>query len=314
VSVDSGVTGVLVLDKPAGMTSHDVVDRIRRLFRTRRVGHTGTLDPDATGVLVLCLGTATRLAEYLSTSAKHYTAEVVFGVTTDTMDGSGVALSESDAAHLSRESVLALLPRFRGKILQVPPMVSARHHQGKRLYELAREGLTVERVAREVEISSLELTEFTAGTAARATLEITCSTGTYIRVLADDLGTAAGTGAHMRSLRRTWVGMDEATAFTLAEAHRLEQLAQDSDAGTVITTLLPLADALRALPHLRLTDDGLRRLRNGQSIGVVEIASATGRALIDGPLAAVLDDQGRVCAVVESGNDMLRPIKVLSPI
>src|SRR5579871_4611704 len=153
----SDYDGLLIVDKPAGMTSHDVVNAVRKLFHTKRVGHTGTLDPDATGVLVLCLGQATRLAEYLSASRKHYVTTVVFGVETATQDASGAVIAERDAGFLTAERVAALLPRFRGTILQVPPMVSARHHQGKRLYELAREGVTVEREARQIHIVSLEL-------------------------------------------------------------------------------------------------------------------------------------------------------------
>ena len=213
----SEYNGIVVVDKPMGVTSHDVVDAARRLYHTRRVGHTGTLDPDATGVLVLCLGYATRLAEYLSASRKNYIAEVKFGVESDSQDASGEIVAERDASHFSESDLRALLPRFRGTIEQVPPMVSALHHEGKRLYELAREGITVEREARPVQIDRLELLEFAAGTHSVAKIEITCSTGTYIRTLAADLGEAAGTGALMQSLRRTWVG-DSERDFNLQSA------------------------------------------------------------------------------------------------
>jgi tRNA pseudouridine55 synthase len=290
------------------------VDRLRRLFRIRRVGHTGTLDPDATGVLVVCLGIATRLAEYLSASAKHYTAEVVFGVRTDTMDASGAVMETQDASALSEPSVLALLPAFRGRIHQTPPMVSARHHEGKRLYELAREGITVERENRSVEIAQLDLTEFTPGPAARAALEVTCSTGTYIRVLADDLGKAAGVGAMMQSLRRTWVGMDPATAFTLDEAHTLEALEQCAEADDLASVVIPLDEALRGMRHLRVTTDALRRLRHGQAISTVEITGEMGDGRQTGGHMVVVDDQGDVCAIVQRAGDALRPQKVLSPL
>jgi tRNA pseudouridine55 synthase len=307
------VNGILIVDKPAGMTSHDVVDRVRRLFRTKRVGHTGTLDPDATGVLVLCLGSATRLAEYLSASAKHYTTELLFGVRTDTMDASGSLLSERDASHLTELCILALLPAFRGKILQTPPMVSARHHQGRRLYELAREGVTVERQAQEVEIAQLDLTGFQSGPHPVATMEVTCSTGTYIRVLADDLGQAAGTGAIMRVLRRTWVGMDAATAFALAEAYSLADLDQRADHGSLASALIPLASALRAMPRVRVAPEGLRRLRQGQTISLSDVTDVSGPDLVDSSLAAVLDEHGGVCAIVRNEAEILRPTKVLSP-
>ena len=335
--------GILVVDKPGGITSHDVVDRVRRLFKTKRVGHTGTLDPDATGVLVLCLGIATRLAEYLSSSRKHYQAEFIFGVCTDTMDASGAVLSEQDASGLTEQTLLDLLPLFRGKILQTPPMVSARHHEGRRLYELAREGVTVEREAREVTISELELTAFRPGPRAHAELEITCSTGTYIRVLADDLGVSTGIGAHMKTLRRTWVGTDVETAFTLGEAHSLESLETARDEGTLHATLVPLSDALRAMPRYTLREEGLLRLLHGQPVSIEEIARECGRVRVrsgcclpppsdlhfgivpdtDGTktfgasppplaeLAAILDEQGEVCAVVRRGSDTLTPVKVL---
>ena len=202
----SAINGIVVVDKPAGMTSHDVVGVARKLFRTKRVGHTGTLDPDATGVLVLCLGNATRLAEYLSAARKHYVADVVFGVETDSQDASGQVVAERDAAHLTQADVSAILPAFRGAIQQVPPMVSALHHEGQRLYDLARQGIVVERAARAVQIDELELTVWTPGVHPTARLEITCSTGTYIRSLAADIGAAAGVGGMMQTLRRTWVG------------------------------------------------------------------------------------------------------------
>ena len=191
------------------MTSHDVVGVARKLFRTKRVGHTGTLDPDATGVLVLCLGNATRLAEYLSAARKHYVADVVFGIETDSQDASGQVVAERDAAHLTQADVNAILPAFRGAIQQVPPMVSALHHEGQRLYDLARQGIMVERAARAVQIDELELTASIPGAHPTARLEITCSTGTYIRSLAADIGAAAGVGGMMQTLRRTWVGERE---------------------------------------------------------------------------------------------------------
>jgi tRNA pseudouridine55 synthase len=309
LSRDGGPSGVLVVDKPAGMTSHDVVDRVRRLFRTRRVGHCGTLDPDATGVLVLCLGNATRIVEYLASAAKHYRTDVLFGASTDTMDGSGAVLAERDATGLTEATLVGLLPRFRGRILQTPPMVSARHHQGRRLYELAREGVSVEREARPVEISELELVAFTPGGRACATLDVTCSTGTYIRVLADSLGEAAGTGAYMKSLRRTWAGADAATAFTLAEAHTLDALERAAASGPPEAPLQPIAAALRFMPQVVAEEEALRRLRNGHAIGVGE---AAGGDAAPGTLAAILDEQGNVCAVARRESDSFRPLKVLA--
>ena len=309
----SEYNGVLVVDKPPGMTSHDVVDKVRRLFRTKRVGHTGTLDPDATGVLVLCLGQATRLAEYLSAAKKHYIAEVTFGVETTTLDASGSVEKECDAYHLTEGGVIALLPAFRGTIKQTPPMVSARHHEGKRLYELAREGVVVEREAREVTISELELTAFHGGEHPVATLEITCSTGTYIRVLADDLGRAAGVGAMMQSLRRTWVGSDESTAFRLNDAHTLEELQERGEAGSLSEAVLPLASALRSWTQLRLTPEGLSRLRQGQPASMKDVMQTTaGSPALDDDRTVVLDEAGDISVIVSRTGEQLCPLKVLT--
>ena len=279
------LNGVLVVDKDAGMTSHDVVGVVRKLFRTKRVGHTGTLDPDATGVLVLCLGNATRLAEYLSASRKHYVAEVVFGIETDTQDASGTILAEQDGSGLDADSVRGLLGAFRGTILQIPPMVSARHHEGKRLYDLARQGITVEREARPVQIDLLEMTAFAPGRHPVATLEITCSTGTYIRSLAADIGTAAATGGMMRSLRRTWVGesvgstgnqqtdLDEQISrpFSLPNAHTLDELRRRAHEETLLEVVLPLSVALINWPQVRLTPDQVVWIRYGRPLPLSEI-------------------------------------------
>lgn len=326
--------GIVVIDKPAGMTSHDVVSIARRLFWTKRVGHTGTLDPDATGVLVLCLGQATRLAEYLSASRKHYVTEVRFGIETDTQDASGTTTSECDASHLTADLVSELLPRFRGAIQQVPPMVSALHYEGKRLYELARQGVTVERAARNIEIDALEMTAFSHGIQPKATLEVTCSTGTYIRTLAADIGAAAGTGAIMQTLRRTWVG-DTKNHFALEDAHTLDDLHRRADAGTIWEIVLPPAAALSGWIQLTADTEQLARLRNGQPLSLMNIPITSWRNLpdsfdfsasINAPIdandidvkeatrVALLDDAGEIAAIArfdfEAGQ--LRPIKVFA--
>ncbi len=314
----SALNGVVVVDKPAGMTSHDVVDRARKLFRTKRIGHTGTLDPDATGVLVLCLGVATRLAEYLSASRKHYVAEVVFGIETDTQDASGQVLAERDASALTAEAVRALLPQFEGTISQVPPMVSALHHQGKRLYELAREGITVERAARTVQIDRIALRQFVPGRHPVATLEVTCSTGTYIRTLAADIGAAAGYGGMMQSLRRTWVGSGAGEgdrAFTLEAAHTLEELEARAREGTLAEVVLPLRAALVSWPQVRLEAGELARLQHGQSVRWSDIPPAPWQkreALTPETPVAVLDLAGEVCAIARAEAGQLRPVKVLT--
>lgn len=314
MSAAGTVHGVVVVDKPGGMTSHDVVHRARKLFRTKRVGHTGTLDPDATGVLVLCLGNATRVAEYLSASQKNYIAEVRFGIETDTQDASGQVTAERDASHLTEAQIRELLPRFRGSIRQVPPMVSALHHQGRRLYELAREGITVERAARPVEIARLELLEFQPGPHPVATIEVTCSTGTYIRALAADIGAEAGTGAMMRSLRRTWVG-EPGNAFTLAQAETLEALEKRAENGTLPEAVLPLSVALAGWPQATVTEEQEARLRSGQAIPMGELRAgnlleASG-VEANKPVAA-RNESGEVIAIARVTAGRLQPEKVFA--
>jgi tRNA pseudouridine55 synthase len=301
-------SGVVVVNKPAGMTSHDVVDVLRRLFQTKRVGHTGTLDPDATGVLVLCVGHGTRLVEYLTAARKHYTTQIVLGVETDTQDASGTVVAQCSAEHLSEADIAALLPRFRGTIEQIPPMVSARHHEGKRLYELARAGVTVEREARPVRIDALELTAFKPGPQAEATLEVTCSTGTYIRTLAADIGAATGTGGMMRTLLRTWVGAADG-AFTLATAHSLEELRGRADAQTLAEVLVPLEKVVADWIIVPLTEEQITRFRRGQSVLRGELTFGVEPAAQAAPVA-VLDPAGTMCGIAKLDEESLHPVKV----
>lgn len=312
------VNGIVVIDKPAGMTSHDVVAIARKLFRTKRVGHTGTLDPDATGVMVLCLGHATKVAEYLSAARKHYAAEVVFGVETDTQDAGGQVLAERDASHITEALVHDVLPGFRGTIQQVPPMVSALHHEGKRLYDLARQGITVERAARTLHIDELELTAFTPGAHPVAELEITCSTGTYIRSLASDIGTAAGTGGMMQSLRRTWVGerLDEPDRpFTLAKAHNLEELRERAQAGTLADVILPLSVALAGWAQAQLDAEQTARIRRGQTVPLADMDAQrlTNWSQLEAltPIA-LLDEASDVIAIARLNVGQLQPYKVFA--
>lgn len=237
--------GVLNVLKPPGMTSHDVVAYLRRLLRERRVGHTGTLDPGAAGVLPVCLGRATRLAEYLAEAGKAYRAEVTFGIATDTLDAYGTETERRPVPELRAGDLLAVLPRFQGEIWQTPPMYSAVKVGGRRLYELARAGQEVERVPRQVTIHRLSLVAFRPGEFPVARLDVVCSKGTYIRTLAADLGAALGVPAHLSHLVRTGSG-----PFTLETAVTLEELAAHG-AGPY---LVPPARALAHLPRLILRD------------------------------------------------------------
>lgn len=292
--------GVVIVNKPGGMTSHDVVNRLRRIYGTKRVGHTGTLDPLATGVLVVCLGQATRIVEYLTASQKEYVAGVVFGVTTDSEDVTGQVLTETDAGGLTQDEIEGVLPRFRGPIQQIPPMVSAVHHEGKRLYELARQGVTVERAARPVEIYTLEMQSFHPGQQAQAALRVECSTGTYIRTLAADIGGALGVGGIMNSLLRTRVGV-----FNLAEAQTLEDLADHKENGTLAETLRSIPEALADWPHVILDTTQLSRLANGQVVRGRE-----SRVRNEGEEALLLDESGEAVGLARRKGADYAPFKV----
>jgi tRNA pseudouridine55 synthase len=245
---EAGPEGVLVVDKPAGMTSHDVVARIRRLAGTRRVGHTGTLDPSATGVLVLCLGRATRLVTALQAGTKTYAAVARLGVTTTSEDLDGEVLTTVSAAHLDESAVCGALSAFQGAIDQVPPMVSAIRIDGERLHERARRGEVVDRPPRRVHIESIVLDRFVPGEAAEVAFLIACSAGTYVRSIARDLGERLGVGGALASLRRVANG-----PFTAAEA--VELAALESDPGLLEQRLLSPLAALRRAVEIRQVDD-----------------------------------------------------------
>ena len=255
--------GVLVIDKPAGITSHDVVGKVRRLFGTRRVGHTGTLDPMATGVLVVLVGRAAKAAEYLCTDRKGYRALLQLGITTDTEDVTGAVLTKADVIPPAEE-VLRVAESFVGEILQVPPMYSALKVGGKKLVDLARKGIKIERAARPVTV--YDLTCAPEGESCYA-LEVTCSAGTYIRTLCADIGKQLGCGGAMAALRRTATG-----GFTLEDAHSLQEL-EVATAEQRSQMLIPVESLFATLPSLHLPVFYERLARNGceiylQKIGV----------------------------------------------
>lgn len=289
------VDGVLNLSKPAGMTSHDVVGRVRRALKTKRVGHAGTLDPDATGVLVVAVGQATRLLPYLPLEPKEYVARLALGTETTTEDASGETIAERDASGISEADLGAILPRFTGTIHQVPPMVSAVHHQGRRLYELAREGKTVEREAREVVVHTLAASDFAPGPRGEATLRVVCGGGTYIRTLCADIGQALGVGGHMKTLVREAVGR-----FVLADALPVADLSPDS----ARAHLIAVEHALD-LPTVVVSDADAERLDRGQAIA----------AAPDAPRAQIvaLLHRERLRALARYENDALRPFRVFAP-
>jgi len=254
--------GVLLLLKPSGMTAHDVVDFVRRKLKMKRVGHTGTLDPLASGLMVLCLGRATRLAEFLSDLDKVYRFEMVLGVTTKTQDAEGEIVETRPTEGITARQLEKVLERFVGEIEQVPPMLSAIHYQGKRLYELARKGIEVERKPRKVHIYRLTLLEWWDEPVKRALIEVHCSRGTYIRTLASDIGEALGCGAYQHFLVRTQVG-----PFKSEEALTLEEFEEAVSTGEWERHMLPPDQALPMLPPLVLTRlEAQRALRGMESV------------------------------------------------
>ena len=243
------MTGLVLLDKPEGITSFTAVNRVRRALNCKKAGHTGTLDPLATGVLPILLGGATRFAEFLPSNRKAYLAGFQLGVTTTTLDITGEVLEERPV-HVAREDILTALVPFRGKIMQVPPMVSALKKDGKRLYELARQGIEVEREPRPVEIFALELRG--------DELYVECSAGTYIRSLIDDLGRTLGCGACMTTLRRV-----AANGFDIAQCTPLEQIAN--------APILAMEDVLAAYPAVQVSAAQATRFRNGGALDLARL-------------------------------------------
>ncbi len=298
----SVISGILNIDKPKGLTSHDVVARIRKLSGQRKVGHTGTLDPMATGVLIVCLGQATRLIEYLQKGKKQYRAVIRFGITTDTLDVEGNITTQNDASGLTSSTLEKILPAFQGEIDQIPPIFSAIKQDGQPLYKLARAGKNVYIKPRRVTIDTLDWVEWQHPD---LTIDVSCSTGTYIRSLARDLGEAAGPGAHLIGLTRT-VNSD----WPVSEAVALETLERlaiaEKDAWKQY--LYPIDLAVAHLPQVKLSPDDVTRIQQGQRINLsIDQVDQTEYLLsaytLDGTFLAILTR-------VESDDTLWQPKKV----
>ncbi len=259
------MNGALIIDKPAGLTSHDAVAAARRLLRERSIGHLGTLDPAATGVLPLLVGRLTRLARFFQLRDKEYEGVVRFGWATTTYDAEGAAVGEPRPAP-ARAAIEAVLPEFQGVIRQIPPAYSAKKIDGKRAYQLARAGTIVEPAPVEVEITALELLDYSAPD---LHLRVRCSTGTYMRSLAHDLGRRLGMGAHLSRLRRTRVG-----EFTLADAVTLAQLELDARQGLAAARLLPARQLLPEMPAIVAPPEAAARLLQGRAANLPEFSPA----------------------------------------
>jgi tRNA pseudouridine55 synthase len=290
----TGPNGICIVDKPSGWTSHDVVARARKLLGTRKVGHAGTLDPMATGVLVLGVGRATRLLTFITGVDKDYEAVIRFGIETDSLDADGEVTVRHDVDHVDAAAVTAAASGLTGALSQVPPMVSAIKVDGRRLHQLAREGVEVERAPRPVHVERFDVAPTDEPLV--WTASVRCSSGTYVRSLAADLGHALGVGAHLAGLRRTRVG-----PFGIDEATELEH-----------PVVLPMAAGVRHLPSVAVDADTAAQVRHGRVLPVEPLFGEPGEAVDDGPWA-VVDGDGALLAVYQrNGEDRVKPAVVLA--
>jgi tRNA pseudouridine55 synthase len=305
--MSSELSGVVVVDKPSGPTSFDVVRRVKGLFKTKRCGHTGTLDPTATGVLPICIGDATKVATFVSEGEKEYAATVRFGAITDTQDAAGRILETRELGDLTEARVLKELETFVGLIEQTPPMYSARKVDGKRLYELARAGEEVEREARTIHIDEARMTFFRPPDVG---IFVRCSKGTYLRTLAHDLGQRLGCGAHLRELKRVRVG-----PFAIEDSVGLDTLmaaAKEGGRPALDRWLLPLSRALDDLAELRLDLAISRRVAHGHAPGPADLSRLRAPPFPRGRKVRLVDPDSRVLAVAESdGIGTLKLLRVL---
>jgi tRNA pseudouridine55 synthase len=294
---------VVVVDKPRGPTSFDVVQRVRRALRVEKAGHTGTLDPLATGVLAVCLGDALKVQQYLVEGDKAYEADVAFGAATATEDAEGEVVARGDPGGLTPEVVAAALERFVGEIEQIPPMYSAVRVGGRRLHEAARAGEQVERAPRRVRVLSLDLLDFEPGRGglARARLAVRCGKGTYVRTLAADLGGAVGVPAHLAALRRTSAG-----PFTLAEAVPLDELLSlaAEDAARAAARVIPVLRALEFMPAVALSSEQARDVAHGRAVPLPGLPQELFRAV---------SPEGTLVAICAAGPRGVQPVRVLEP-
>jgi len=280
--IRNAISGVLVIDKPVGLTSHEVVQVVRKGSNIRRAGHTGTLDPRASGVLVVLVGPAVRLSEYVSASDKRYQAVIQLGETTDTYDADGRVIKSAPVDHITEEDFERVLQKFVGRIEQVPPPYSAVKVKGRKAYDMARQGEEVDLEPRVIEVYSLELLEWDPP---EAVIDVYCSSGTYVRSLAHDLGEALGVGARLIGLRRTKSGR-----FTLRDAVPLRKLREAFEEGTWYQYLIPAAEALSDWPAVELDPDQVEEVRHGHRVPAEDNP---------GGMARGINEQGELVALME---------------
>lgn len=300
--------GVLIVDKPEGMTSFDVVRKVRALGSGRKAGHTGTLDPSATGVLPICLGQATKLSSFLLEGDKEYQGVVQLGVETDTFDAEGKVVATQGAGHLTEEEVRRAVEAMAGSYWQTPPMYSAVKVGGKRLYELARQGMEVERKPRKVTIHSIEMLSYDAEKA-RLELRLACSKGTYVRSVAHEIGQALGVGGHLVSLKRLRngpFGLDRAIPLETIEAWMREGKNEEIEA-----RLVSLSDALAEMKEVRVDELRARKVARGMALGYRDLLQSAAPRLVEGDQVKITGPKGRLLAVAEQREGALRYRRVL---
>jgi tRNA pseudouridine55 synthase len=287
------VDGVLVINKPAGWTSHDVVAKARKLLGVSKIGHTGTLDPAATGVLVLCLGKATRIAEYLVNTDKEYRAVLRLGAATDTQDATGNVVGRTEGALPDEAAITAAMASFVGRLQQVPPMYSAIKVKGVPLYKSARAGRTVPRSPREFTVRSLQILSIASGADGTkdVTFDVVCSKGTYVRTLCADIGEALGVGGHLAGLERRRVGR-----FSIEDALSLDALAELAEREAVESRLYSTAVALTDLPALVIDEVASRSIRHGVAVPATRVVQAKGAWAV-GESVCLLGPDGRLLAI-----------------
>ncbi|KAB2337555.1 tRNA pseudouridine(55) synthase TruB [Cytobacillus depressus] len=299
--------GILPLLKPKGMTSHDCVFKLRKILKMKKIGHTGTLDPDVTGVLPICLGRATKVAEYITDAGKAYEGEVTIGFSTATEDSSGEIVEEKQVTStFSRDQILDVLASLTGEITQTPPMYSAVKVNGKRLYEYARQGITVERPSRKVMIYSIELLDerdIFSGSLIRFRFRVSCSKGTYIRTLAVMIGEKLGYPAHMSELVRI-----QSADFTLEDCLKFEEIEKRLQDGNLLEKIKPLESAISHLPKYTINDTVAEKVKNGAVLKIPGYLTNE-----DGPIA-VETENGVVLAIYAQHPEkpgLMKPVKVL---
>ncbi|MFQ3610462.1 MAG: tRNA pseudouridine(55) synthase TruB [Fimbriimonadales bacterium] len=289
--------GVINLIKPSGITSHDLVDRLRAIARQKEVGHAGTLDPMADGVMLCLLGRATRLTPYLHTLHKYYQGTMTLGMRTTTQDAEGEVFHATDASHITLEQVQTVAKQFIGTIQQIPPMYSAVKIGGQKLHELARQGVEVERKPRPVTIYALEILNFHPGEHPRVEFRVECGSGTYIRTLASDIGDQLGVGAYLSQLTRTAIGV-----FRLEDAHTLDEL---NDSEHLQSLLMKPADALYFMPRWKPTPAVLERLLHGNYVQAEHPLWTPGNHVL------VMEDETTVALIARWLPPLLRPVRVI---